>query len=682
MSVEEFVEAPAERLVAMINANDVERSYAYCREVARREAKNFYYSFVALPKAKRDAICAVYAFMRKADDLSDDESKSHAQRRQEQAEWMASWQRTDRVEFSGGTGDDPIFPALLDAKRRFHISSQLLEQLVAGTAMDLDRPVASAGIFDTYATFGDLYQYCYLVASVVGLVCIRIFGYEDIRAEKLAEETGIAFQLTNILRDVREDAERNRIYLPLDQLARYDVTPGEIVGLTRGEPMQARHKAVLAETAQHAEEFYQSASQLLKLIEPDSRPALWVLVTIYHRLLLRIESADYDVFSQRISVPTYEKIALLLQGIARVYWFPRGFLVAPTFPETARLSAGAPTARNFSDVIVVGAGVAGLAAGCALSGAGYAVTMLERKPFVGGRASSYEHPSLHEVVDCQHVLLGCCTNLIDLLERTGASDLIRWYDTITFLERGGRSSEITPSGLPPPLHSSFSFLRAKMLDAQDKIGIARGMAEFLRGMPVDDSESVAQWMKRSGQTERAIRHFWEPTLIVTLNDNFENCSLWYAVKVFRELFLKTVEGSRLGIPSVPLGDLYSRAAAYVTSHGGTVVDRTSVDRIGQLEDGRWCVGAADEKFMANAIVLATSVDQMQRLLPFLPESKQLADSLGHFITSPYITTHLWFDREFTDLHHAALLRIRSTSGCFTSRVSANGRQRRGVISSW
>lgn len=319
------------------------------------------------------------------------------------------------------------------------------------------------------------------------------------------------------------------------------------------------------------------------------------------------------------------------------------------------MSAGAPTARNFSDVIVVGAGVAGLAAGCALSGAGYAVTMLERKPFVGGRASSYEHPSLHEVVDCQHVLLGCCTNLIDLLERTGASDLIRWYDTITFLERGGRSSEITPSGLPPPLHSSFSFLRAKMLDAQDKIGIARGMAEFLRGMPVDDSESVAQWMKRSGQTERAIRHFWEPTLIVTLNDNFENCSLWYAAKVFRELFLKTVEGSRLGIPSVPLGDLYSRAAAYVTSHGGTVVDRTSVDRIGQLEDGRWCVGAADEKFMANAIVLATSVDQMQRLLPFLPESKQLADSLGHFITSPYITTHLWFDREFTDLHHAALL---------------------------
>ena len=155
---------------------------------------------------------------------------------------------------------------------------------------------------------------------MVGLVCIRIFGYQDLQAEKLAEETGIAFQLTNILRDVREDAERRRIYLPLDQLARYSVTPGEIVALADGDALQQRHRTMLAETAQHAEDFYQSAQKLLKLIEPDSRAALWVLVTIYHRLLLRIESADFDVFSTRISVPTYEKVGLLLQGIVMVYW--------------------------------------------------------------------------------------------------------------------------------------------------------------------------------------------------------------------------------------------------------------------------------------------------------------------------------------------------------------------------
>jgi len=314
--------------------------------------------------------------------------------------------------------------------------------------------------------------------------------------------------------------------------------------------------------------------------------------------------------------------------------------------------------RNLEEVIVVGAGVAGLAAAVALSDAGYRVTVLERKPFVGGRASSYEHPALHETIDCQHVLLGCCTNLIDLLERVGAKDAVRWYETITFLEPGGRRSDITPSWLPAPLHASGSFLRAKMLDARDKVAIARGMADFLRGMPPDDSESVASWLKRSGQTERAIRHFWEPTLVVTLNDNFENCSLWYAAKVFRELFLKTSTGSRLGIPRIPLGELYGLAAQYLAAHGGAVHERSSVDGLVALGDGRWSVQSGQKSFVADAVVLAVSIDQVQklvRMLPVVDGSNELQGSLVKYLLSPYITAHLWFEREVTDLHHAALL---------------------------
>ncbi len=300
----------------------VEESYAACREIARREAKNFYYSFVALPKHKSNAMCAVYAFMRKADDLSDDESKPHAQRREELATWLDDWHRAE----SGEPATDIVFPALLDAKERFGISSQLLDQLVAGTAMDLETPIRPRGYFDTYQSFDELYRYCYLVASVVGLVCIRIFGYSDARAEKLAEQTGIAFQLTNILRDVKEDAERGRIYLPLDQLARYEVSVEQIEMLSRsGAKMQQHQKAMLAETLQQAELYYQAAHELLTLIEPDSRPALWVLVTIYHRLLLRIESKDYDVFSERVSVPAFEKIAVLVQGILKVVWYRLAF---------------------------------------------------------------------------------------------------------------------------------------------------------------------------------------------------------------------------------------------------------------------------------------------------------------------------------------------------------------------
>ena len=166
-----------------------------------------------------------------------------------------------------------------------------------------------------YATFADLYRYCYLVASVVGLVCIRIFGYLDPRAEKLAEETGIAFQLTNILRDVREDAQRGRLYLPLEDLDRCGVAANSISGISSGRQLTPQQRQVLAIQAERAGQFYKSAEALLPLISPDSRAAMWVLVTIYHRLLRHIEQRNFDVFSARIGVPAYEKLSILGCGL-------------------------------------------------------------------------------------------------------------------------------------------------------------------------------------------------------------------------------------------------------------------------------------------------------------------------------------------------------------------------------
>ena len=215
------------------NGPTLSHSYAVCREIARREAKNFYYAFIALPTPRRNAICAIYAFMRKADDLSDDESISREERRSRLDEWLTEW----RAAMQGAPTSDPVFIAVRDATARFAIPLSLLDELVAGVTMDLDR--AESGEPDTYATFADLYRYCYLVASVVGLVCIRIFGYTDPRAEKLAEETGIAFQLTNILRDVAEDAERNRVYLPLEDLMKHDVSLQSLLHRAPGKPPTA-----------------------------------------------------------------------------------------------------------------------------------------------------------------------------------------------------------------------------------------------------------------------------------------------------------------------------------------------------------------------------------------------------------------------------------------------------------
>ncbi len=199
------------------NTIAVTAAYAHCRAVAKREAKNFYWAFRVLPQHKSDAMCAVYAFMRKADDLSDDESLSLGERRAAMAAWTAAW----RASRGQGDANDPVFLALNDTQERFAIPDELLEQLVAGTTMDLQPQPEGVTVvreavstaegstmreYQVYEHFDALYRYCYLVASVVGLVCIRIFGYSDPRAELLAEHTGVAFQLTNILRDVREDA--------------------------------------------------------------------------------------------------------------------------------------------------------------------------------------------------------------------------------------------------------------------------------------------------------------------------------------------------------------------------------------------------------------------------------------------------------------------------------------------
>lgn len=291
----------------------LEEAYAVCRAIAKREAKNFYYSFVALPPARRNAICAIYAFMRKADDLSDDESISREERRRNLDVWLAAWQAVRE----GGATDDPVFVAVRDAAARFAIPFSLLDQLVAGTTMDLEAPAAADGGPDTYATFADLYRYCYLVASVVGMVCIRIFGYSDPAAEKYAEETGIAFQLTNILRDVAEDAERNRIYLPLEDLAAHSVTVDQL-RIHLKAPVTENERSLLAEIAARAEQYYRSAQMLLPMIDAESRPALHVLVSIYHRLLQRIEHANYEVFRERISVPTAQKLTILAGGMTRM----------------------------------------------------------------------------------------------------------------------------------------------------------------------------------------------------------------------------------------------------------------------------------------------------------------------------------------------------------------------------
>jgi 15-cis-phytoene synthase len=292
-------------------------AYSVCRGITRSNAKNFYYAFLVLPKRKRESLCAVYAFMRRCDDIADDPALSVEERRYKLDVWLEALHRVQQ----GEPSDDPILLGLTDTQRRFTIPAGLLDELAMGTAMDvepgtagLENPVSPvvpvSGLTVQYQTFEDLKVYCYRVASVVGLVCIHIFGYRDPAAEPLAEQCGLAFQLTNIIRDVKEDAAMGRVYLPQEDLAKFGLTAAELLSA----PDPARFRPLLAMEADRAREYYQAGEQLNSYISEDSQPALWVLVNIYRKLLEKIAERQYDVFSGKVSLTVSEKLRILGKG--------------------------------------------------------------------------------------------------------------------------------------------------------------------------------------------------------------------------------------------------------------------------------------------------------------------------------------------------------------------------------
>jgi len=289
----------------------VAAAYGVCRQITRSAARNFYYGFLVLPRERRDALSAVYAFMRHSDDLSDDPGLTRLEREDKLMEWRDALHRVAAGEHT----DDPVLLALADAQQRFKIPLELFDRLVEGTAMDVPR---QTGQSIRYQTFDDLRRYCYHVASVVGLICIKIFGYRDPAAEALAEQCGLAFQLTNIIRDVKEDAAMGRVYLPQEDLERFGRTASDLEPARLKNGFDARSlRPVLEFEANRARELYRAADQLLPLIDVDSRPALWVLVEIYRRLLEKIAASGYDVFGKKIRLSRREKLSVLSRGFWR-----------------------------------------------------------------------------------------------------------------------------------------------------------------------------------------------------------------------------------------------------------------------------------------------------------------------------------------------------------------------------
>ena len=270
----------------------VDESYAWSADVARKQAKNFYYSFLLLEKPRRRAMCAIYAFMRYCDDLSDDEGIA------DRSAAIARWRADLEQALAGHTGAHPVWPAFIDTVTRYDIPHQYFFDMIDGVSSDLGPR--------RIQTFEELYDYCYHVASVVGLVIIHIFGFDSPKALDLAEKCGIAFQLTNILRDVREDMEKDRVYLPAEDLAGFHVSEFQ---------SSEQFKALMAFEAARARDYYRQSSPLVAMIRPGSRASLRALIGIYSRLLDRIVASNYDVLERRIRVPWWEKLWVVISAV-------------------------------------------------------------------------------------------------------------------------------------------------------------------------------------------------------------------------------------------------------------------------------------------------------------------------------------------------------------------------------
>jgi 15-cis-phytoene synthase len=267
-------------------------SYTFCRNIARSRARNFYYSFLLLSPGQRDAMCAIYTFMRYCDDISEAEGAT--------AQAIDRWRQDLDCALAGRRPDNPLWPAFTDTVQRYKIPHDYFHEMIDGVSGDVEPRQIQ--------TFDELYRYCYQVASVVGLTIIHIFGFESPEALKLAEQCGIAFQLTNILRDVREDSENNRIYIPQEDIARFHADLSK-----RDE----RFLSLMSFESARARDYYEKSRPLIQMVSPKSRASLWALIEIYRRLLTRIERSQFDVLTKRIRVPTWEKLSILVRAVVR-----------------------------------------------------------------------------------------------------------------------------------------------------------------------------------------------------------------------------------------------------------------------------------------------------------------------------------------------------------------------------
>jgi squalene synthase HpnD len=576
--------------------------------ITQSAQSNLALSFACLPEAERRAMSIFYAFCRVVDDVADSTELPIAEKQRQLAEW--------RKEIRRAYMDTPLTPLgqeMAQIIRTYLIPPTPLEEILSGMEMDMS--------VTRYPTFALLDQYCYRVASAVGLVSIDIFGCRHPQTRDYAVALGMAFQLTNILRDVKKDASFGRIYLPLDELAAFGVTKADIVEGRFNEKMRQLFRF----QAHRARHYFAKACRLMV---PSDRPKLLaaeIMREVYEELLNKIERRNFDVMTEPVRVTKLAKLYLPFRAKAR----------------EKRAQARPPAPKK---VVMLGAGYAGLAAATELVLRGHDVTLIEARALLGGRAHSFVDTKSGLVLDNgQHILMGCYHETLRLLRQLGVMN--RLYSPlrieVPFASEKGRS--LMAATAPEPLHLLSALLGYGELTGADKFSAIKLALRLRVGQEPTAHETVQVWMQRWGQTPNLIRALWEPLCIAALNEPVATASAQLFATVIRRSFLAGAADSAILLSRVGLSELFApEVKQLLVMCGGTLTLQAPVTALSfsgtTLQEIKFGDGST---LQPEAVVSALPWHVLRGLLP--AESK-LARACGQIQDAPIVSLHLWLDR--------------------------------------
>ena len=659
-------------------------SYSRCESIARHSGSSFYRSFSLLGRDRRHAMTALYAFARLADDATDDESlagtPSTAWAATEWHEWIDSLTESESFHSQSTRTLEPIRRALADSVSKFSIPISTLHDIVRGVATDVcETPIASASQGPStrvvhppirMKSWAETSLYCHRVASSVGIACQSIWSRNigdpaSPASAQAALDCGVAFQMTNILRDIGEDSGRNRIYLPEDELVRFGIDSAKWLGLHASPTVFTINEVgdwhgLIRLQIERTKAMYESGWQVANSISLDSQRMFSLMWHSYRQLLRTIEKSPELIWQSRVQLTKFQKVRLIGQH-----------LFTPAFQRVLASRKQAQDSSEFVErhvwpadglrVAVVGAGLAGINAALHLARHGCRVTLVESKNRLGGRVGSFIDSESGQPIDyCQHVGMNCCTTLKGWIQDTNQGPFWTEQDSLHFVSPGGRRIRVVAWPLPAPLHLSGLLFRWPHLSLSDRfrIGIALLRLNRLKRDSTMGSVLTIDWLRANGQSDRCIKYFWGTILVSALGEQVERVTLEATHKVLIDGFANDRNGFHLLVPNRPLSELLDDNVSR------TLLDLGVAIRLGQIVKGihknpagsfQLNIAAAvmgnTETF--DAVVVALPWNKVTAVLP--AELQPRVQIAGQLQSSPITGIHTWWDRAWLSEPHAILI---------------------------